>query len=102
MHATLDDLLTELYVFCDDLLGHSPGRGRPKMITDAELVCVAVAQVLLGCPSERRWLRVLRNRLGHLFPYVPAQPGYNKRLRAAAPTIQLVLRSLAVDSPSLV
>lgn len=100
MRATLDDLLTALYVFCDDLIGHARGRGRPQMITDSELVCLAVAQVLLGCSSERRWLRVVRSRLGHLFPYVPAQPGYNKRLRAAAPAIQLVIRALATDAPS--
>ena len=31
------------------------------------LVCLAVAQVLLGCHSERRWLRFAQHRLGHLF-----------------------------------
>jgi hypothetical protein len=24
------------------------------------------------------------SRLGHLFPYLPKQPGYNKRMRALA------------------
>jgi hypothetical protein len=38
--------------------------------------------------------------LGHLFPYLPKQPGYNKRLRALAPTIARVITHLAVSSPS--
>jgi hypothetical protein len=45
--------------------------------------------VLLGARSERHWLRFVRDRLGHLFPYVPGQAGYNKRLRAAAHHLSL-------------
>jgi hypothetical protein len=52
---------------------------------DAELVCLAVAQVLLGCNSERRWLRFVGHRLRHLFPYVPGRSGYNRRLLDATP-----------------
>ena len=48
-----------------------------------ELVCLAVAQVLLGCHGEHRWLRLCYGRLGHLFPYLPNQRGDNKRLREA-------------------
>jgi hypothetical protein len=36
--------------------------------SDAELVCLAVAQLLLGCNSEPRWLRFVGHRLRHLFP----------------------------------
>jgi hypothetical protein len=42
--------------------------GRPPRLSDAELVCLAVAQVLLGYDFERRWLRAVGDRLGHLFP----------------------------------
>jgi hypothetical protein len=38
--------------------------------------------------------------LAHLFPYLPKQPGYNKRLRALAPTIARVITHLAVSSPT--
>ena len=100
MHACLDDLVTALYVTIDDLLGPRLGPGRPPRLSDAELVCLAVAQVLLGARSERHWLRFVRDRLGHLFPYLPAQPGYNKRLRAAAPHLSLAIRHLARVSPS--
>jgi len=56
--------------------------------------------VFLHCHSERRFLRFARRRLGHLFPYIPKQPGYNKRLRRLAPQICLVIAHLASVSPS--
>jgi hypothetical protein len=98
--ADLDTLLTALYVLADDLLPRRPrARRRPK-ITDAELVCLAVAQILLDVPSERRFLRFAMCRLGHLFPYLPQQPGYNKRMRALAPQIVRLLNAIAFQSPS--
>ena len=69
--------------------GPTPGPGRPPKLSDAELVCLAVAQVLLGARSERHWLRFVRDRLGHLFPYGPGQAGDNKRLRAAGHHLSL-------------
>lgn len=84
----------------DDLLPARTGPGRPPHITDAELVTVAVAQVLLDCPNERRWLRMAPRRLGHLFPYLPQSSGYNKRVRALAPTIAQVVEHLVRASPS--
>lgn len=101
MHATLDDLVIALYVFVDDLLHPRPRCGRPARISDAELVALAAAQVLLDCPSERRWLRLVRKRLGHLFPYIPHQPGYNKRLRGLGPSIRQVLQALVEVCPSV-
>ncbi len=48
---------------------------RPSaQLSDAELVCLAVAQVLLGARSERHWLRFARQRLGHLSLTRPARP----------------------------
>ena len=100
MHADLDTLLIGLYVLADDLLPKRKGPGRKPRISDAELVCLAVAQVLLDCSKERRFLRFARRRLGHLFPYIPNQPGYNKRVRTLAPQIVRVLGYLAYISPS--
>ena len=100
MHADLDSLLTARYVLVDDLLPARTGAGRRPKITDAELITLAVAQIFLDCHSERRFLRLARQRLGHLFPYIPKQPGYNKRLRALAPQICLVINQLARISPS--
>ena len=100
MTADLDTLLTALYVLADDLLPRRPRARRNPKITDAELVCLAVAQILLDCPSERRFLRFAMCRLGHLFPYLPKQPGYNKRMRALAPQIVRLLNAIAFCSPS--
>jgi hypothetical protein len=63
-------------------------------------VCLAVAQVLLGARSEHHWLRLCYGRLGHLFPYLPKQPGYHKRLKAAAPLLAATIDHLARQCPS--
>jgi hypothetical protein len=103
--TNLDALATALYVTTDDLLKGSPQLApyRPDVgigpkLTDAELVTLAVMQALLGFVSEARWLRHARAHLGHLFPYLPQQPGYNKRLRAAASMIRQCIRVLAADA----
>ena len=100
MTADLDTLLIALYVFADELLPRRPRARRNPRITDAELVCLAVAQILLDCPSERRFLRFAMVRLSHLFPYLPKQPGYNKRMRALTPQIVRLLNAIAFSSPS--
>ena len=100
MSADLDALLTCLYVLVDDLLPARRRFGRPPRISDSELICLAIAQVLLDCPNERRFLRLARGRLSHLFPYIPKQPGFNKRLRALAPQLLEAVGLLARLSPS--
>lgn len=100
MTADLDTLLIALYVLADEVLPRRPRARRNPKITDAELVCLAVAQILLDIPSERHFLRFAITRLGHLFPYLPKQPGYNKRMRALAPQIVRLLNTIAYASPS--
>jgi hypothetical protein len=100
VHADLDTLVIALYVMVDELLGPRRGPGRRPKLSDAELVCLAVAQVLLGCSSERRWLRFAGRRLGHLFPYLPNASAYNKRLRRAGPLVALAIQDLAAHTPS--
>jgi DDE family transposase len=98
--ADLDALLISLYVLVDDLLPARRRFGRPPRISDSELICLAVAQVLLDCPNERRFLRLAKRRLGHLFPYIPGQSGFNKRLRTLAPQLVQAITLLARLSPS--
>jgi hypothetical protein len=100
VHADLDTLVIALYVTIDELVGRRRGPGRPPRLSDAELVCLAIAQVLLGFGSERRWLRFAARRLGHLFPYLPTPSAYNRRLRRAAPLVALAVHDLAVHTPS--
>jgi Transposase DDE domain len=101
MHACLDTLLTGLYVLADDFFVPRRGPGRPPKLSDAELVCLAVAQVLLDCPGDRRFLAWAGYRLRHLFPYLPKQPGYNKRIRALAPRVVRLLNLIVFESPSI-
>lgn len=107
MNNNLSTLLTTLYVFLTDKvlpdLGHSrAGRRGPKVaLTDAELLCLAVAQhLLLGSGSESRWVRYARTHLRGMFPGIPKQSGYNKRIRAAGPLISAVITALAKDTAS--
>jgi hypothetical protein len=100
VHAGLDTLVIARYVMVDDLFGPRSGPGRRPKLSDAELVCLAVAQVLLGCNSERRWLRFADRRLGHLFPYLPTPSAYNRRLRRAWPLVALAIQDVAAHTPS--
>lgn len=102
MDADLDTLATALYVTTDDLLKRHPERVpyRPTVgihpdISDAEMVTLAVMQALLGYPSEARWLRYAHAHLLGYSPYLPKQPGYNKRLRALTATIAWLITTLA-------
>src|SRR4029453_6058880 len=85
--ADLDTLLIALYVELTDRIiptlrpQDRAGPGRPPVVTDAELVCLAVAQVLLRYHDEHHWLRAAPSRVGHLFPRLLSRPAYNRRLR---------------------
>lgn len=102
----LETLLTALYVDLEDRVlpalgwsrGHRPGR-KPKL-SDAELICLVVAQHLLGIAAERRWIRYARKHLIGMFPDLPGQSGYGKRLRAQNGLIAAVITELARDVDS--
>ena len=104
MIADLDTLLIALYVELADRIipargftRRGPG-GRPE-VTDAELVCIAVAQVLLRFDDERHWLRIAPRLVGHLFPRLLRQSEYNERLKNLAPLMEAALRWLADATP---
>lgn len=100
----LDALLTALYVHLDDHVlgsgGGRRGRGRPRTLSDAEAVCVAVAQVLLRCDQERYWLRVAAGRIGHLFPRLPSQSQYDRQLLDLGPAMTAAALWLARQIPT--
>jgi hypothetical protein len=98
MDADLDTLCIAVYCTADDLLPARPANGRRK-VSDAELVTLAVAQAIMGVPSDRRFLAVARRQLGHLFPHRPGQSGYHKRRRALAGTIEWLIGVFAERSP---
>jgi hypothetical protein len=98
MHADLDLLLIAVFCTADDLLPERPGNAR-RSVTDAEVVTLCVAQALMGVSSDRRFLAVARKRLSHLFPELPNQPGYHKRRRRLAETIDWLCGIFACESP---
>jgi hypothetical protein len=99
VETDLDTLVIALYVkIDDDAVGLARLPGRPPRLSHSELICLAVMQALLGFHSEARWLRYARKHHGHLFPFLPQQPGYNKRVRAALPQIKRIIRTLARDT----
>jgi hypothetical protein len=100
VRADLDALLTAIYVVVDDFLPGRQGPGAPPRITDAEPIGLAIAQVFLGLPNDPQFLALAHYRLAHLFPYLPKQPGYNKRLRRLRPGIARCITYLAFVSPS--
>jgi Transposase DDE domain len=90
----LDTLATALYVFTDDLLRDHPERVPPRprvglapKLSDAELLTLAVLQALLGFTSEHHWIRHAHAHLKPMFPQLPQQSGYNRRLRRMADTM---------------
>jgi hypothetical protein len=98
MDADLDLLLTTVFVTADDLLPERAKNAR-RRVTDAEVVTLCVAQAIMGIPSDRRFLAVAAKRLAHLFPQLPAQPGYFKRRRRLAATIEWLIGVFARQSP---
>ena len=98
MDADLDTLCIAVFCTADDLLPEPPGNAR-RIVTDAEVVTLCVAQAIMGIPSDRRFLKVARKRLRHLFPQLPAQSGYFKRRRRLADTIEWLIGVFASQSP---
>jgi Transposase DDE domain len=98
MLADLDLLLISVFCAADDLLPTRVGNGR-RMLTDAEVVTLAVAQAMMGIPSDERFLAAARTRLSHLFPVLPQRPGYHKRRQRLSDTIEALIAVFARDSP---
>src|SRR5207245_6758165 len=100
--AELDTLATAPYVKIDDARKDDPGLApwRPVVgicpkLSDAELLTLCVLQALGGFVSDARFLRHARAHLLGAFPYLPGQPGYNKRVRKAIPQLKAMIRLLA-------
>src|SRR5262249_1662451 len=98
MHADLDLLCISVYCTADDLLPERPHNAR-RRLTDAEIVTLCVAQVLMGIPSDRRFLRAARRQLAHLFPSLPTQDALHKRRRRLVETIEWLTAVFASCSP---
>jgi hypothetical protein len=99
----LNTLLTALYVLVDDhVVPPRVGRGRRPDLTDSELICLAVAQAMLGFHSERRWVRHVHAtpELMAMFPAMLSQSGYHRRLKTAHSLLCKATLTLAMSCPS--
>jgi hypothetical protein len=99
MDADLDLLCTSVYCTADDLLPQKPPNWR-RRLTDAEVVTLCVAQVMMGIPSDRRFLRAAKRQLGHLFSTLPSQSALHKRRARLEPQIAWLVGVFAASSPA--
>src|SRR5215217_5250913 len=85
----LEALVVAAYVFADEY--RVPARcGRPPLVSDAELVALAVAQAAIGISSDRQFLGLVERVLPGWFPHLPDQSQYNRRLRTLVELISVV------------
>jgi len=98
MLADLDLLLIAVFCTADDLLPKRPENAK-RIVTDAEVVTLCVAQAMMGIPSDARFLAAARKRLGHLFPTLPDRAGFYKRREALSDTIEALIAEFARHSP---
>src|SRR5271168_661562 len=88
MDASLETLVTAGYVFACSL--SIPRPGPEGLITDHELIALAVAQAITGLVSDRQFLGTIGRLLPGCFPHLPDQTQYNRRLRRLTPWITSV------------
>jgi len=92
--TALEALVVAAYVFADEY--PVPARpGRRPLISDAELVALAVAQAATGSSSDRQFLGRVARMLPGWFPHLPDQSQYNRRLRQLIGLISIVQQQLA-------
>ena len=90
----LEALVVAAYVFADEF--PAPARpGGPALVSDAELVALAVCQAAIGISSDRQFLGLVGRILPGWFPHLPDQSQYNRRLRMLVELISIVQQQLA-------
>jgi hypothetical protein len=101
----LADLFVHVYVLVDDAVQHGqvpiPTRPGPTpTCSDSELLTLAIVRHLLARPGERAWLAELRANWADLFPRLPHQSEYNRRVRWLWGAFELLRAHLAVQLPA--
>jgi hypothetical protein len=90
----LEALVVAAYVFADDY-PVAARAGRRPLVSDSELVALAVAQAAIGVSSDRQFLGLIGRVLPGWFPHLPEQSQYNRRLRGLVELISIVQQRLA-------
>jgi hypothetical protein len=98
MLADLDLLLTMVFYTADNLLPAARANAK-RALSDSEVVTLLVAQSIMGITSDRRFLKVARKQLIHLFPGLVGQSGLHKRRAGLADALERVMAALARECP---
>ena len=98
----LDSFLVSLYVLVDDWWqaghGRAPRRpGRPALLTDPEVLTLAIVAQWPRFRSERDFWRFAQAHLREYFPNLCSQGQFNRRVRALEPELRALQRSLAEE-----
>jgi hypothetical protein len=96
----LDSFLVSLYVLVDDWwkLKHSsqpPRVGRPALLTDPEVITLAILAQWPRFRSERDFWRFAQAHLRPYFPKLCSQSQLNRRVRSVEPELRDFQRALA-------
>jgi hypothetical protein len=98
----LDSSLVSLYVLVDDWwkLDHAsePSKtGRPALLSDPEVITLAILAQWPPFKSERDFWRFAHSLLRPYFPMLCSQSQLNRRIRALAPELRLLQHALAEE-----
>ena len=91
----LDSFLVSLYVLVDDWwkLDHAsrpPKTGRPALLSDPEVLTLAILAQWPRFRSERDFWRFASSHLRSYFPSLCSQSQFNRRVRALQPELRLL------------
>jgi Transposase DDE domain len=97
----LDSFLVSLYVLVDDWwkLEHAsepPRVGRPALLTDPEVITLAILAQWPRFRSERDFWRFARAHLRSYFPKLCSQSQLNRRVRSVEPELRDFQRAVAL------
>src|SRR5919107_551602 len=105
----LDSFLVSLYVLVDDWRKlyrscRRPRIGRPALLTDSEVITLAILAQWPRFRSEREFWRFASSHLRSYFPKLCSQGQFNRRVRALEPEVRALQQSLAeeLSDPSAV
>jgi hypothetical protein len=98
----LDSFLVSLYVLVDDWwkLDHAlqpPKRGRPALLSDPEVLTLAILAQWPRFRSERDFWRFAWAHLRPYFPKLCSQGQLNRRIRALEPELRALQRAFAQE-----
>jgi hypothetical protein len=96
----LDSFLVSLYVLVDDWRklyrsSERPKIGRPALLTDSEVITLAILAQWPRFRSERDFWRFARAHLRSYFPNLCSQSQFNRRIRALEPEMRALQLAFA-------